>query len=309
MRRGFAMIAAIWLIVIIGSVSVELAIASRTRDLAVLNTLDGARGEAAALAGIEHASARLSIIQPQWPSDPWAHVDTVLRDTVVLDSLERYHVALRDAEASLNLNLATEDELQRFFDALGLDDAASNGLAQCIADWRDADDLPHPRGAERDAYLRAGRAVLPRNGPFRDVAELGDVMGVTPAILRRARPHLTVLGTGQVNLNAAARPVLLALAGMTEEAVSVLERARESTNAPPITSLDDLSNRLSPAARRVLQNAMPTLLPRATFATREVEALSDGWVQGGANHAFVTALIARAGSVPPAPLIVWRRIE
>jgi general secretion pathway protein K len=309
MRRGFAMIAAIWLIVIIGTVSMELAIASNMRRLAALNALDAARAQAAALGALEHASARLTMIQPQWPSDPWAHIDTVLRDTIALDSLERYHVGLRDANASLNLNLATEDELQRFFDALGLDDAVANGLAQCIADWRDADDIPHPRGAERDAYLKAGRAALPRNGPFRDVAELGDVMGVTPEILKRARPYLTVLGSGQVNLNAAPRPVVLALAGMSEEAVSVLERVRESTNAPPVASLDDLSLRLSPAARRMLQDAMPTLLARATFATREVEAVAEGWVTGGPDHAVVTALIVRTGTLPADPLIVWRRIE
>jgi len=309
MRRGFAMIAAIWLIVIIGSVSATLALAARTRRLAALNALDDARGQAAALAGIEHATARLTMIQPQWLSDPWAHIDTVLRDTIALDSLERYHVALRDANAALDLNGATEDELQRFFDALGLDDAVANGLAQCIADWRDADDIPHPRGAERQDYLRAGRAALPRNGPFRDVTELGDVMGMTPAIMARARPYLTVHSGGQINLNAAPRPVLLSLAGMSEEAVGVLERTRESTNAPPITSLDDLSNRLSPAARRLLRNAMPTLLPRATFATAQVEAVADGWVTGGADHALATALIARIGMAPVSPLVVWRRIE
>ena len=32
-------------------------------------------------------------------------------------------------------------------------------------DWRDADSIPRPSGAERDAYIKAGMLALPTNAP------------------------------------------------------------------------------------------------------------------------------------------------
>ena len=39
-------------------------------------------------------------------------------------------------------------------------------------DWRDADSIPRPSGAERDAYIKAEMLALPTNAPFREIEEL-----------------------------------------------------------------------------------------------------------------------------------------
>jgi general secretion pathway protein K len=302
-ERGFALIAALWLVVALSALALEVSLVARERRLAAANTVEGTQGRAAADAGLEHARARLAGMLERGALDPWRRVDSVLAQAVALGDA-RYRVTLRDAGSALNVNRASEAELRRLLVALRVDAGLADRLAQTIADWRDPDDLRRARGAEREEYLRAGRPVLPRNGPFQSIAELGSVLGMTPEILELIRPHLTLLGTGQVNLNAAPRPVLLALPGIGEEAAGVL--LRRQNGARPLRSLAELSLELSSGARAVLQAETSALLARATFETREVEAVSDGWVDGSPVRVHAQGLLVRARDVA---FLVWRRTQ
>src|SRR5206468_1245391 len=85
------------------------------------------------------------------------------------------------------------------------------GLADALADWTDADDVPRPRGAERDWYLAQTPPLVPRNAPFASVGELALVRGIDAAALARLRPFVTVAGEHAVNPNTASREVLLAV--------------------------------------------------------------------------------------------------
>src|SRR5690606_8405821 len=129
----------------------------------------------------------------------------------------RFFVQARDAGSQLHLNVADEEELRRYFSALRMDYGKADRLAQAIMDWRDLDQSHRARGAERDDYLAAGSAVLPADGPFRRVSDLRFVMGMTSADYDLLSPHLTLFGSGRINLNSAPREVLLALPGVTEE--------------------------------------------------------------------------------------------
>jgi type II secretory pathway component PulK len=171
-------------------------------------------------------------------------------------------------------------------------------------DWRDADDLRRARGAERDDYLKAGARALPRNGPFQTLPELLLVQGMTAAIYDSVRPYLTLAGSGQVNLNLADRPVLLALPGITEEAVAVLLRYRRQQRT--LGNVTDLERELSPGARGALEGDLATLLAQTTTETREVEVRSYGWIPGSPVRARVTGVMVRARS---AVFYVWSRTE
>jgi general secretion pathway protein K len=70
--------------------------------------------------------------------------------------------------------------------------------------------------------------TLPRNNLFESVEELRYVYGMTEEIFEIVAPHLTVWGTGRINLNTAERAVLLSLTGMTESAVAQLLSLRYS---------------------------------------------------------------------------------
>jgi len=286
--------------------SLALSAAGRARRLAAANLTELTRAQAAATAGIEQLRERLAMrFESTAPArlDPWSDIDSLLPDTLHLGDA-RVLVRAHDAGVALNLNRAGEDELRRLFIALRVDAGAADRLAQAIADWRDPDDFHRLRGAERDAYLAAGAAALPRNGPFQSLAELLDVRGMTPDLYERVRPCLTLLGSGQININVADRPVLLTLPGFTEEAVDVVMRYRRTRRT--LGLVVDLERDLSPAARRAFAAALPALMARATTETREVEAVSEGRLPGSPVVARVTSLLVRSrGTV----FYVWSRTE
>jgi general secretion pathway protein K len=304
-RRGFALLAALWLLVALSVLGLEFGLRARERRLAAANVLEGGRAGAAADAGIAEAHALLARLldDPRRMLDPWGGSEVLLRDTVAIGEA-KYLVRLADAGAALNLNRATEDELRRLFTVLRVDFGLADRLAQSIMDWRDSDDLHRARGAEREDYLRAGAAVLPDNRPFDRLRDLRQVMGMTPEIYASVRPYLTLLGSGQVNLNAAPRPVLLALPGMTEQAAAVVLRRRSGSR--PIRNLMELANELPTQPRAALQEHFPDLLSRAAFDTREIVATSDGWADGSPVHIAVTGLFARGGSHA---FLVWRSTQ
>ena len=298
-RRGFALIAAIWLMVALSALGLEVATLAHTRRLSAANAIESERARGAADAGIEHARARLTRLLGGSPSfdssasrDPWQRFDLALRDTMRLGDA-RYHVELTDANARVNVNLAGENQLRRLFAGLRIDAGVGDRLAQVIADWRDADDLPHLRGAERSAYLAAGLRTTPRNAPLVRVEELRDLYGMTPALYSGIAPYVTVQGSGQINLNRADRAVLLSLPGVNEEAAAVILKLR--ANGVVITNFEQVAAALPSAARTAFSDAAAELLPLVTFETREVEVRSDGWVTGSPVRARSSGLFVRGG--------------
>lgn len=303
-RRGFALLTALWLLVAISVLSLALETTARSHRLAAANLAESLQAREAADAGIEQTRARLvRRLTAATIGDPWAVADSLFRDTIAV-ATDRVVVSTRNVGSQLNLNRATEDELRRFFVALPIDAGLADRLAQSILDWRDEDDLHRPRGAERDDYLKAGAVQLPRNGPFQSLTELAAVQGMTAATYERVRPYFTLLGSGQVNVNVADRPVLLALPGMTEEAVAVLFRYRRRHQA--LANLTDLERDLSPGARNELEAHLPELLGQATTETRELAVTSVGGVEGSPVRVRITALFVRARG---AVFEVWSRIE
>jgi general secretion pathway protein K len=311
-------VASLWLLVALSALGIELSLQARNRRLAAANVVEGTQARAAASAGVEQARARLaqrlrfgslsgsSAVPPLEPAtimDPWRTLPAVLPETLTIGGT-RVHVALTDANASLNLNRAGEGELRRLFVAIRVDAGDADRIAQAVADWRDADDLVRPRGAERAQYRHDGLDTEPANAPFWTVDELRLVRGVTEEVYAKVRPYLTVAGTGMVNLNLAPQPVLLALDGMTEEAAWALRRAADAGR--PMRSLDELQLILTPGARAAMQATLPTLLARAVFETREVEVTSSAWMDGSPVRARATGLAVRAGR---SVFLVGRRSE
>ena len=306
------MIAALWLVVAMSTVGLQLSLSARHRRLAAANTIEAAQSRAAAVAGIEHARARLeqrltdaTLVARnsgrQSATDAWYRPGLLLPDTMDFEE-SRYVVSLRDVGARLNVNRATEEELRRFFRALRVDFGRADRLAQAIMDWRDADDAHRARGAEREDYLGAATPVLPRNGPFQDLGELRYVRGMDDELFDRTHPYLTLLGTGRINLNTAEPEVLQAIEGITRQAVAVIMRFRRRGEL--ISSLNQLARELPSPARSAWQTNMTRLMSRATFDTREVEVVSQGWIDGGLSRSQVQALFVRGGATV---FMVWRR--
>ena len=310
-RRGIALITALALLVLISGAAIELTAAAKPRRIAVAAILDRAELDAAATGGIEHARAQLaqltrvgalqSLRDPTRVLDAWTAADGM----VVAASLGEldYRVELHDAGARLNLNVAGEDQLRQLFVALRVDARRADRLAEAIADWRDGDQLRRANGAERIEYIRDGRAVVPDDGPFASVAMLRFVMGMTDSLYRLVLPYVSTLGSGRVDLNAAARPVLIGLPGMTEETVAALLRYRQQGRR--VTSLDRFADELSPSARQRLRAAMQQLQAMTVLEPREIHVASEAWRRGTATRLRIDAIISRDEE----GRVVWRRVS
>ena len=302
-RRGFALMASLWLVVAIAALSLQISAGARDRRLAVANTLEDQRAHAAASSGVEHARARLARLvdggggrgrtawrDPQWMTDPWHALDSTLRSGM---GNQRYDVRLHDLGGRLHVNRATAADLRRYFVGLRIDAAQAQTITDGILDWLDADDVARTRGAEQAAYLRSGARELPRDGPISSVEELRAVRGMTPELFQRISPDFTALGTGQVNVNSASRSVLLSLPGFTEAAADAV--VREQGNRRRIGSWTELMAVIPGQARAPLLAPAAELHTKIIYETREVGVESVGTVDGSPVRAVTEAVLARAG--------------
>jgi len=298
---GFALIAVLWLLVSLSAIGLEVGLRFRAQHLTVINTVESAKALAAAEGGLQYIHARLteSLREAQRfrqsggdPLDRWAGLDSLLRDTLVLGDV-RVDLALQDPGSMLHLNGATEEELRRLFRALRIDFGHADRLAQTVMDWKDEDDLRRGRGAEREDYFKAGLTTEPGNRPFRHPAELQDVLGMTISQYNRIRPFVTVYGSGRININAAAREVLLTLPGVNDETANVIIKRRLAGR--PIRSVDDLLLLLSEGARNMLAAHQAAFLNRAIFSTRELVVTSKASPTGSPVQSQVIGHFALAG--------------
>lgn len=227
-RKGFALLAAIWLCVAIAAVALQFSLDARERRLLGINTAERGKGRAAALGALNATQAALDASLRQRPglgnnrnaalrgSDPWLDVDSIFAGVVLVDSTP-VEVAAEDLGTQLNINNMNENQLRTFFSFALKDFSTADRIAQAILDWRDADSLPRPNGAERDSYIREGKLTLPANQPFRELNDMLNVDGMTPEIFDRVSGYLRTRGAGLVNVNSADTVVLRSVPGMTDQ--------------------------------------------------------------------------------------------
>ena len=299
-RRGVALLAALWLVVAIAAVALQFSMEAHERRTIGLLASERGIQRAAATGALALMQARLEQalrvaptgrnIQVLRSSDPWLDADSTYSGAVFVDSME-VDVQARDLGEKLNINLVNENELQTFFSFLLGDYAKSTQLAQSIMDWRDVDSMPRPSGAERDAYIKAEMLALPTNGPFREIEELQNVMGMTPEIFAVASPYLTTHGSAQVNLNTAPVPVLRSLPGMTDATLNRILQLRSQGRR-----IDDV-NEVFPSAANGRRPLPGQLAGRAVVDQIQARA-------GVSTTQLELTITARVGpQAPPTKLI------
>ena len=93
----------------------------------------------------------------------------------------------------VDLNQADAVLLGALFEAAGSDRGQASQMAGAILDWRDPDPLTQPAGGAEDPdYASAGRVYGAKDALFESVAEVEQVLGMTPALYARVAPYLTV---------------------------------------------------------------------------------------------------------------------
>lgn len=248
-ERGFALLAVMLVLALLGVVVTELAASMRLEASMVRSYKDGVVATHLAEAAVQQAMRE--IVGP-------GGVQSIDRDgtlvfyggpagattLVKLPKLPRERVALgagefsyriTDEEARIDLNTAPSDRVDRLLAAAGLDKMARDTINDSLQDWKDPDDLRRINGAEsEDFYLKLTLPYRARNGPLQDAAELLQVHGVTREIYKGAEGHqglaalVTVAGRDTVNMNTVPEPVLKALGFSLAEISDITQsRARE----------------------------------------------------------------------------------
>ena len=279
-RVGFAMIAVLWAVVVVGTLALAAALAGRDAFDAARNRVNAARAFWLANACVERTRASIDsalIRSDAVPARLWRHLDVVVSsDPLSLGTA--CDVDLEADGARLDVNAASADELVRLFTAMGRPDA--DGLAAAIMDWRDADDDPLPGGAESAWYRGQGRPV-PRGGPLADAAELARIRGFEDVT---ARQYLSV-EPGPISIANAAGPVLAAVPGFSDETVAAVLATR--AQGGEVDDLLGLTSTLSSAAR-------DSLVAHYQDVSRLTTLDPVGWIvtaTGRSGHPSVVAMV------------------
>jgi len=145
------------------------------------------------------------------------------------------------------------------------------------------------RGAGWVDSILARRRVAP-------LLDLGEIAGLDPKFL-------TVDGPGSVNLSAAPVDVLLALPGLTPEAVDRLLARR--TIGRPVGSLDQLAGLLSSSGREALLARYADLARIATFAPPQLKITTEGGLRAEPLRSTIEALVV---PLPDRMAVIRRRM-
>jgi general secretion pathway protein K len=242
-QRGFALIAVLLVLAMVGVLGAEFAYSMRleaTSVRAYKDTLTAAHlAEAAIAQGIREIAGDVTYAVV---AEDDSSLTFYNRDRLPLKRLPRTKVPLgagqfsyriTDEEARLNLNTSPPDRVERLLQAMGLDKSERDTINDSIQDWRDANDEHRVNGAEsEDYYLKLPLPYRAKNGNLDSITELLQIKGVTPAIYNGVggKPglaaYVTVKSPGQVNLNTASCVVLHALGGAGDAECSAIEQGR-----------------------------------------------------------------------------------
>ena len=185
--RGAALLLVLWLIVLLSALVGAFALTAKTEALQGRVLYHGIVAEQAARAGLDYAVTRIEQVDPrlQWLPDGrdyrWRFADAGITVKIV------------DESGKVDLNQADAVLLGALFEAAGTERDLAAQVAGAILDWRDPDPLTQPAGGAEDPdYASAGRVYGAKDASFESVAEVEQVLGMTPGLYARVAPYLTV---------------------------------------------------------------------------------------------------------------------
>jgi general secretion pathway protein K len=184
-QRGFALLIVLWTLAFLSLIGAALVATSRQDTQRARNLVDGAAAEAAADGAVQQAIyALLDPSARRWRPDGTAHL--------IRSGQNRIEVRIENENSKVNPNFAPVELLQAVMMELAVGSSTAARLAAAIADWRTQGEQPLPLGAKAPQYAAAGRDYAPPGASFESLDELGAVLGMTPELLARLKPHLTL---------------------------------------------------------------------------------------------------------------------
>lgn len=178
--KGFALLMTLWLLVPIALSLLSLSSSARSTMEIASNLRSAAVLRAAADGGIETALAGLLASR----NAPLPLSVTIGSSTVEL--------VVEPLSGLLNPNLASSELLRALLVRVGASPARADVLATAIVEWRSPGQVRRAGSTKAAAYRADGRDYGPPGAPFETVAELRDVLDMTPELFAALRPNLSI---------------------------------------------------------------------------------------------------------------------
>jgi general secretion pathway protein K len=261
-QRGFALLIVLWTVGFLALLGTQIVAAGRSDTRLADNLKQEAVLEAAADGAV--ADVMFSIMAAR---DPSIRPDGTVRELRVGQT--PVLVRVQDEADRINLNTASGVLMRALVIEVGGAPAQADRIAAAVLDWRTAGTNPRPGGAKAGDYQAAGRSYGPPEAPFQSVEELADVLGMTPDLFERMRPHLTVLTDADPEMSTRDPVVARALS----DAAGVADVAGEAQQMPPEVLRIDVTAIGMGAARYslvvVASADLQTVSPRLNILLRE----------------------------------------
>jgi len=294
-ERGVALVLVLWLVVVLGAVAAAVVGSTRTESHILLNARAQMVARYAAESGIVAGKALLQqrMAAAQVPSQLVVTLGRLEQDFAGLEDVPvgnaRFGVELTNLSGRLDLNQAQPEALMGLFSQFTSANAARS-LVNALLDWRDADGLVRPHGAEEGTYLKANSPYMPRNAPLSRLDELTRLHGVTRSIVLAVEPYITVAGDLLIDVNAASEPVLAAIPGIGPAGARAIASRR--TRSGLFTSVSEVQTLLG---RRHGGSADAAPVQRLTVAPSRLLLTSRGWMPGSPLTHEIQAAYAVVG--------------
>ncbi|MFP4004730.1 MAG: general secretion pathway protein GspK [Alphaproteobacteria bacterium] len=181
-----ALILVLWLLVLLSVIVLSFSGTARTQAVIARNLLDNTQARWLADAGVRFAARRL------WLADADPAAENMAETWRCRFGPGRLSISIQNVAGLIDLNAAPPDTLSRLFATAGLEAADAARLATIVADFRDSNDRRRTDGAEAEDYAAAGLPHGPKNGEFRAVEELEQVLDMPSGLIERVRTAVTV---------------------------------------------------------------------------------------------------------------------
>ncbi|MDI4659010.1 general secretion pathway protein GspK [Xanthobacter autotrophicus] len=199
-RDGFILVAVLWILAALATLATVYAVYISSTATAAAVRDDSLLAHGLATAAVEIAALRLvAVPKDKRPSSG---------EVAFRMGKASVSATFVSEAARIDLNAAPKELLAGLFTALGAQPEAAADYADRILGFRAP--ASGDGGREAELYRDAGLDYGPRGASFVHVEEIWRVVGLPPALVEQALPHLTVFsGRGEINA-ADADPVVRA---------------------------------------------------------------------------------------------------
>ena len=273
-ERGVALVIVLWAVMLLTVIAGNFVFAMRTETLVARNAVSGAQAEAMANGAVHRAlyeTFKSAANAGTWKADG--------RERQWEQNGAKIRVVMMDESGKIDINTSSDELLRGLLLSIGVNAEKSAQLLDAILDWRDADALARPNGAESEAYQAAGLQHEPANAPFDAVEQLQQILGMSHDIYLRLAPLITIHSRQPgINTLVAPRGVLMAIPGADPAQVDAYIEQRKQSLASGQTPLPFPAGVafMSGAANSVINVHAEARMPDGAVFVREAVARRSG---------------------------------